>query len=735
MSERSNGAGPTRIDHAELLRDVARGLGLPQKELDPKYFYDERGSALFERITELPEYYLTRAERKLLETEIPGFIAHLRPRSLVELGAGSARKTRIILDAMMDSGSGAQYVPVDVSREFLEDTARRLRDSYAELDVMTAVGDFARELTLPEIEGPTLFAFLGSTIGNFEDDAAVTILANIASHMRAGDRFLLGADLRKDVATIEAAYNDEAGITREFNLNVLRVLNRELGADFNLAAFRHRAIYDSERHRIEMHLDSLNNQIVSIPNIGDISLAEGESIRTELSLKYDKSAINALFRRAGLCLDDWITDSDGLFALAVGGVAKSRPRSLDRGLLRASVETLFAAENGLAPSMAIGAELELIPFDAVTHRPVPIVGQGRSETGSLGIIRRIGRRVGWTETSAGGDPPSWSLPDGARVSFEPGGQIELSSAPSKSASGLIRDLQCTAQLLTGAFASAGVALEAVGVDPYNDVAEVALQLHRPRYTRMTRYFESIGPSGIRMMRQTASLQINIDVGAAPHARWILLNALAPYVTAIFANSPSYAGKATGHRSYRAHLWRTLDATRTGLPVNTADPAAAYLDFALAARAMMRDDTGGYDSFEAWTRQGDASLDDWELHLSTLFPDVRPRHYFELRSADAISPEFLAAPIALVAGLVYDDAAARSASGMLARVQAPSLEVAGRDGLADAQIREMSMRLTDLALAGCESLGNRYISAADVDAAAQFFDRYTRQGHSPGDDWS
>jgi L-histidine N-alpha-methyltransferase len=322
MSERSNGAGPARIDHAELLGDVARGLAMPQKELDPKYFYDERGSALFEKITELPEYYLTRAERKLLESEIPGFIAQLQPRSLVELGAGSASKTRIILDAMIEAGSGAQYVPVDVSRDFLEESARRLRESYADLEVITAVGDFSRELMLPEIEGPTLFAFLGSTIGNFEDDAAVRILANIANQMRPDDRFLLGADLRKDIATIEAAYNDEAGITGEFNLNVLRVLNRELGADFDLNAFRHRAIYDRDRHRIEMHLDSATDQLVSIPHIGEIPLKEGESIRTELSCKYDRPAISALFRKAGLCLDDWITDGDGLFALAVGGASR-----------------------------------------------------------------------------------------------------------------------------------------------------------------------------------------------------------------------------------------------------------------------------------------------------------------------------------------------------------------------------------------------------------------------------
>lgn len=321
MADHSNGSRPSKA-HPELLRDVARGLAQPQKELDPKYFYDERGSALFEQITELPEYYLTRAERRLLESDIPDFIARFCPRSLVELGAGSASKTRVILDAMMDAGSAAQYVPVDVSREFIEESASRLRENYEGLEVITAVGDFSRELSLPEIERPALFAFLGSTIGNFDDDAAVEILSNIGGQMRPGDRFMLGADLRKDVATIEAAYNDDAGVTAEFNLNVLRVLNRELGADFDLAAFRHRAFYDTELHRIEMHLDSVENQVVTIPEIGEIQINAGESIRTELSCKYDRAAINALFRRAGLCLDTWITDDEGMFAIAVGGAIR-----------------------------------------------------------------------------------------------------------------------------------------------------------------------------------------------------------------------------------------------------------------------------------------------------------------------------------------------------------------------------------------------------------------------------
>jgi glutamate--cysteine ligase len=171
-----------------------------------------------------------------------------------------------------------------------------------------------------------------------------------------------------------------------------------------------------------------------------------------------------------------------------------------------------------------------------------------------------------------------------------------------------------------------------------------------------------------------------------------------------------------------------------LHANTADPISEYLEFALAAGAMMHDEAGRYDRFETLADRGDVSLEDWVLHLSTLFPEVRPKRYFELRSADAIAPEYLAAPIALVAGLVYDDDASRRASEILAEENSPSLESAGRDGLANPRIHAMSNRLTELALSGCESLGHSYISAGDVESAARFFDRYTRQGRSPGDDW-
>lgn len=399
--------------------------------------------------------------------------------------------------------------------------------------------------------------------------------------------------------------------------------------------------------------------------------------------------------------------------------------------LRTIVESLFLGKAGDA-SMRIGAELELIPFDQDTHAPISIVGADGG--GSLGVIRRVAERAGWDELPAGEDPPSFTLPDGGRLSFEPGGQIELSTAPSESPSRLIRDLRCTAQLLSSAFANACIELDAIGVDPYNDISDVELQLHRPRYERMARYFDSIGDSGAKMMRQTASLQLNVDAGENPFERWTLLNSLAPYVTAIFANSPMYRGLAADHQSLRSHIWRTLDVSRTGIPVNGRHHTDTYFDFALNARAMMRPDAP-YDSFEEWMRQGDPSLEDWRLHLSTLFPEVRPREYFELRSADAVHPDNLAAPIVFITGLLYHDATSQATHEVLSSVTPLSLEFAGRQGLRNEDIWNVSTQLVDLSLRGAEKLGASYLAKTDVESAASFFDRYTRRGRSPADDRS
>lgn len=305
-----------------MVRDVRRGLTKTPKRLSSKYFYDERGSQLFEQITELPEYYLTRAERALLRSVVPGLIDELAPETLVELGAGSATKTRIILDAMIARGSSPCYVPIDVSRDFLELSAELLGKDYPTVTITPVVSDITENFSLPVTPSPVLFAFLGSTIGNFPRAPAVALLSHVASLMRSDDAFLLGADLRKDPNALHAAYNDSQGVTAAFNLNLLERLNRELGANFPIDQFEHRAYYSMGQHRIEMHLVAKARLSVTIPEIGLIKFDEGETIRTELSYKYDHDTLAGILADAGMTLDKWLPDDDNAFALAVARVTR-----------------------------------------------------------------------------------------------------------------------------------------------------------------------------------------------------------------------------------------------------------------------------------------------------------------------------------------------------------------------------------------------------------------------------
>ena len=311
-----------RVQNPQMLAEVAAGLSAPQKELSPKYFYDHRGSELFEEITRLPEYYQTRTERALLESWMPSLVRSLGTRSLVELGAGSAEKSRVILDAMRATGLAELYVPIDVSATFLSHTAARLRREYPGLLVEPAIADISEELNLPRwMPRPAMYAFLGGTIGNFYPPEAIRLLGRVRAAMQPGDRFLMGVDLRKDVARIEAAYNDAQGVTAAFNRNMLRVLNHELGADFEPMAFEHRAFYEPETHRIEMHLVSTRSQEVNIPGIDPVRFAAGESLRTEISCKHDRGSVGGLFAVAGLRIESWQTDPEALFALVVGAPA------------------------------------------------------------------------------------------------------------------------------------------------------------------------------------------------------------------------------------------------------------------------------------------------------------------------------------------------------------------------------------------------------------------------------
>jgi L-histidine Nalpha-methyltransferase len=302
----------------ELAADVRTGLSGAQKSLPPKWFYDAVGSELFEQITRLPEYYPTRREREVLTRHGPDIAAATRAETLVELGSGSSDKTRLLLDALMFEGTLRRYVPVDVSDGALIAAAEACAADYPSLEVLGVVADFVTHLeALPS--GPSrLVAFLGGTIGNFEPAPRADFLSRIASTLRSGDAFLLGTDLVKDTGRLVRAYDDAAGVTAAFNLNVLAVVNRELGADFELDAFAHEARWDADNAWIEMHLRSLREQTVHIKALElEVHFAAGETLRTEISAKFTRDRVAAEYAAAGLRLAAWWTDSAGDYALSL----------------------------------------------------------------------------------------------------------------------------------------------------------------------------------------------------------------------------------------------------------------------------------------------------------------------------------------------------------------------------------------------------------------------------------
>jgi L-histidine Nalpha-methyltransferase len=305
-----------------LADDVLDGLTRPFKELPPKHFYDARGSELFERICQLPEYYPTRTERQILELRADQIVQETGASELVELGSGSADKARILLDAMSQAGTLRRYIPLDVSEQALQDAAEELVAEYDGLQVDGVIGDFERHLDSvpPAGTGARIVALLGGTIGNFPPGTRRRLLRQIGRLLREGDRLLLGTDLVKDPALIEAAYDDSQGITAEFNRNVLRVINRELAANFSPGAFDHVAFYDGKHDWIEMRLRARRAHSVLIAGLGlRVEFAAGEELRTEISAKFTRRRIEADFRAAGLELEHWYTDDEGLFAVSLAG--------------------------------------------------------------------------------------------------------------------------------------------------------------------------------------------------------------------------------------------------------------------------------------------------------------------------------------------------------------------------------------------------------------------------------
>ncbi len=302
-----------------LAEDVLDGLTRPFKELPPKHFYDSRGAQLFDRICELPEYYPTRAERAILTDSAEELSRLTSAAELVELGSGTASKTRVLLDALSAAGTLERYIPVDVTESVVRECAAELTDEYPGLRVHGVIGDLERHLDrVPPAEGPRVVAFLGGTIGNFPPGSRRRVLRKIASLLGPEDHLLLGTDLVKDPEILEAAYDDAQGVTAEFNRNLLQVLNRELGADFDPDDFDHVAVFDAEHEWVEMRLRARREHTTMVRDLDlSVHFEAGEEMRTEISAKFTAERLQSDLSAAELELVHWLTDPDELFALTL----------------------------------------------------------------------------------------------------------------------------------------------------------------------------------------------------------------------------------------------------------------------------------------------------------------------------------------------------------------------------------------------------------------------------------
>ncbi len=308
-------------DHAAraLRHDVRTGLSASPKWLPPKWFYDARGSELFEQITRLPEYYPTRAEATALRGCVDEIAELSKAHTVVELGAGSSEKTRLLLDALTASGSLAEFVPQDVSASALHATAATIARDYPELRVHGVVSDFTEHLAELPGQRPRLVAFLGSTVGNFLPAERAAFLRSVAAVLEPGEWFLLGTDLVKDPDVLVAAYDDAQGVTADFNRNVLRVVNRELHADFDVEAFTHVAAWDAGCEWVEMRLRAAHEMRVRVDDLDlEVGFAAGEEMRTEVSAKFREDGVRRELREGGFDVQGWWTDPEGRFGLALG---------------------------------------------------------------------------------------------------------------------------------------------------------------------------------------------------------------------------------------------------------------------------------------------------------------------------------------------------------------------------------------------------------------------------------
>lgn len=381
----------------------------------------------------------------------------------------------------------------------------------------------------------------------------------------------------------------------------------------------------------------------------------------------------------------------------------------------------------------VGLEIEMIPLRADGGAPVPLEKKDLGSPATLTFVRGFAAPRGWRERRSAKGAPYFALLNGWMLTFEPGGQLELCTTPTAAIGELTAEVRSLVTALRSEALDEGIDLACLGIDPHNDSAAVPLQVVSDRYVKMAQYFESIGPAGARMMRQTAATQVSLDGGDNPEWRWRLLADAAPYLTALFANSRRHAGRDTGWASFRESCWRQLDPSRTGVPHPKLPACDAYTRFALDAVDMTRTWAEGlYRSFGEWVGDGDWNEAQWENHLTTLFPEVRPRGHLEVRSIDALPPELLSMPVILLAGIAYDAPAAAAARDLLGAADEDLLNRAARCGLRDPEIGRTALALAEIALGGARSLGEGVIAGAELERATHWLREWPTRGRSPAD---
>lgn len=403
--------------------------------------------------------------------------------------------------------------------------------------------------------------------------------------------------------------------------------------------------------------------------------------------------------------------------------------SPQRRRLLADLRTRVFSPASPDPAPRIGAEAELIPWDARLGRAMPILDD-QGGRGSLSFLRDHAARRAWAMARGPHGGPCFDLPGGGRVTYEPGGQIEYAAPPLPSAALLATHLDEILPPLCDEAARRDIELLGRGIDPRTPLDHARLLLPGTRYTTLHRYLSAIGEAGPRMMLQTAAIQVNVELEPWFPMRWRLLNSAAPYLTALFANSSIYDGRDTGYASYRARQWRLLDRHRTGLLGRGGDAADEYLEFALNASWIFAPPERAPEPFLEWLLRGEVSLDDWRRHLSTLFPEVRPRGYFEIRCIDALPPRWYAAPLVLLEGMLADQASLREATEIAGEPDSQLLQDAARVGMSHPRVAGPAVELFRSALASAERTGR---TGPALDTAREYFERYSGRGRSPADE--